>query len=149
MSFRPARLQVYAKDQEWRRPIKLDNEPDRWGIVARVLHWIVAALVVTMLVLGWASELEEERNRSFMLIRTHFQFGVILFGLMILRLSWRLARPDPRPAPPVEDETLRAGAWYVHYFSGWILIGLTVLHIAAAGWHQFVARDRLLDRMLT
>lgn len=167
-----------------------------------MLHWIVAALVVTMLVLGWASELEEERNRSFMLIRTHFQFGVILFGLMILRLSWRLARPDPRPAPleppwraraaatvhaslylllltmpvsgyiiwihmtapmdvfglvtlprlftpPVEDETLRAGAWYVHYFSGWILIGLTVLHIAAAGWHQFVARDRLLDRMLT
>lgn len=181
--------------------MKLGNEPHRWGLVARALHWTAAALVVTMLVLGWASEWEEQRDRSFMLIRTHFQFGVVLFGLMILRLLWRLARAAPAPpsaeppwrahtaatvhaalylllltmpvsgyiiwihmkapmdvfglfdlprlfTPPVEDETLRAGAWYVHYFSGWILVALIGLHISAALWHEFVARNRILRRML-
>ena len=49
--------------------------------------------------------------------------------------------------PPVEDERLRAGAWYVHYFAGWTLAGLVALHVAAALFHQFVLRDGLIRRI--
>jgi cytochrome b561 len=50
--------------------------------------------------------------------------------------------------PPEEDETWRAIAWYVHYWCGWILIGLVILHVGAAVWHQFVRRDGLISRRM-
>jgi cytochrome b561 len=52
-------------------------------------------------------------------------------------------------APPPHDETGRAIAWYIHAFSSYALMGLLALHIAAALYHEFILRDRLVrDRML-
>lgn len=180
--------------------LQLVNTEARWGLVARLFHWLVAVLVVLQLSLGWLSELEPDRDRSFALIRSHYQFGIVLLGLMLMRMSWRLWQnaPDDLPdeplwrsaaaqcvhaalygllltmpvsgyiiwvhmsapmdvfglvtiprifTPPAEDETLRAAAWYVHYYSSWALVGLVALHISAAFWHQFVLRDGLLRRM--
>lgn len=174
----------------------------RYNLSARILHWCVAALVVVQISLGWASGWEDDRQLSFQLIRTHYQFGVLLFALMILRLSWRLAKGVPGPSPkepvfrrraaamthwglyallltmpisgyviwvwmdapmnvfgiidipklfipPAEDETWRANAWYIHFYSSWVVIGLSAIHIAAALWHELVIRDRLVrSRML-
>lgn len=161
----------------------------------------MALLIVGQFATGWLAENEPDRAASFILIRNHYQFGVVLSGLILMRILWRLAKRPPGPppgepawrertargvhaliyvllillpatgytiwlhmmadmdvfglfsaqrlfTPPVEDETLRAGAWYVHYFAGWTLIGLICLHVLAALWHQFVRRDRVLNRMI-
>lgn len=182
--------------------MRLGNTSQSWGLVARGLHWLVALLIVGQFATGWLSEAADDRATSFVLIRNHYQFGVILSGLILLRLLWRLSNKAPEPlagepvwrersartvhvlmygllivlpitgyiiwihmkaemsvfglfsaprlfTPPVEDETLRAGAWYVHYFAGWFLVGLVGLHVLAALWHQFVRRDGLLGRMTT
>jgi len=51
--------------------------------------------------------------------------------------------------PPIDDETWRANAWYVHVYSSWALIALATLHISAALWHEFVLADRLIrSRMI-
>lgn len=176
------------------------NSPTRWGRIARVLHWSVALLVVTMLGLGWAAELTEDRAASFALIRNHFQLGMLVFALMVMRVAWRVstrvpARVPGEPAwreaiatavhavlyvlllvmpisgyiiwvhmqadmtlfgmlrvpvlftPDADDERLRAGAWYVHYYGQWSVIALVVLHVAAALWHDLVRRDATLARM--
>lgn len=36
----------------------------------------------------------------------------------------------------------------LHLISVWALVGFTLLHVAAAFWHQFVMRDKLLQRIL-
>lgn len=182
--------------------MRLGNTSKSWGAVARGLHWLVALLIVGQFSTGWLSEVASDRQTSFVLIRNHFQFGVILSGLVLMRVLWRLSTRAPAPlasepvwreqiahavhaaiyglmiilpitgyiiwvhmkadmgvfglfsaprlfTPPVEDETLRAGAWYVHYFAGWFLLGLVGLHVLAALWHQFIRRDGLLGRMTT
>lgn len=181
--------------------MRIDNTPEQWGWMARALHWLVAGLVFVQLFLGWAAEREHDRERSFALIRDHYQFGVVLFGVMLMRALWRLSQSAPRPpdseprwrrltahgvhamlycllitmpisgyiiwvhmhapmevfglftlptvfTPPVEDETLRAGAWYVHYASGWFVVGLVALHIAAALWHLLAKDDGVFKRMV-
>lgn len=173
----------------------------RYGRVARLLHWLLAAAIPVQIGLGWAAEWTQEREASFRLIQAHFQLGFLILALMVLRATWRLAHGVPAPdadepawrrklaaathwaiyfllltmpvsgyviwiwmeaprlwlglieiprlfAPPAEDETGRAIAWYVHYWSSWALIALISLHVAAAVWHQFVLRDRLIGRRM-
>lgn len=50
--------------------------------------------------------------------------------------------------PPTESETGRAIAWYVHFWCGWLLLGLIFLHVSAALWHQFVCRGGLIVRRM-
>jgi len=180
--------------------MRLGNGMQAWGPVARVLHWLIALMIVGQFSTGWLAENEPNREAGYVLIRNHFQFGVVLTGLILMRVLWRLSHRPPEPppgeprwreltaravhgmiylalitlpvagyivwvhmkadmdvfglftvptlfTPPVEDERLRAGAWYVHYFAGWTLIGLVALHVAAALFHQFVLRDGLIRRM--
>lgn len=48
-----------------------------------------------------------------------------------------------------QDEFWRSVAGYTHEYVGYALIGLILLHIAAALRHEFIERDRLIsDRML-
>lgn len=175
---------------------------ERYRLPARVLHWLIALAIPCQIYLGWSAELAPQRALGSRLIHLHYQLGVVIAALMVLRATWRLAYGAPGavageplwrrrlaalthwamyglllilPAsgyviwvwmeapmdvlglfelprlftPPAEDETGRAIAWYVHYWSGWSLIGLVSLHVAAALWHQFVRRDRLISsRML-
>lgn len=171
---------------------------ERYRLPARLLHWIVALALPVQIYLGWASELMSDWERP---LRLHYQCGMILAALMVVRLIWRVACGSPPqslneprwqrrlatfvhwilyllllllPAsgyiiwvwmqapmdvfgafdvprlftPPAEDETSRAIAWYVHYWSGWALLALILLHISAALWHQFVRRDGLISRRI-
>lgn len=175
--------------------------PHVWNRTARVLHWVVAALIVAQFITGWSTENAATRQVELLFGRTHFQFGVLLGGLILLRLLWRLSHAAP-PRPPGEpvwrcrtagwvhgliylallilpvtgyivwvhmkeamdlfglvtvpavftptpdDERLWAGAWYVHFFAGWMLLGLVALHVGAALYHQFVLKDGLIRRMV-
>ena len=71
----------------------------RFALPARWLHWAVAAAVPAQLWLGWSSDRAQLRNTQRLLIHTHFQFGVIIFILVVVRLSWRLLRGSPPPLP--------------------------------------------------
>lgn len=85
----------------------------RYALPARLLHWLVAGLVVAQIALGWAAERAEDRDAGFQLIRTHYQAGVMIFGLMILRLTWRLAKGAP-PHPSGEPRWRKQAATITH-----------------------------------
>lgn len=64
---------------------------------------------------------------------------IILFGLV----------PLPLPQMAGDDEFWLSAAGYAHEYGALTICGLVTIHVAAAAWHAFVLKDRLVrDRML-
>ena len=74
------------------------NDERRWGAVAQTLHWLIAALVLTMFGLGWyMSDLPLGPHRSEM-VQLHRSLGLTILALALVRLAWCLFDPAP-PLP--------------------------------------------------
>ena len=117
---------------------KLESEPlteaisrdaiARYTKPAILLHWIVAALILINVGLGYAANLAPD---IFVrpIIDTHKSVGITVLGLAILRILWRFSHkpPDlPQSYSPFERIAAHAahGALYVLIFalpiSGWM-----------------------------
>lgn len=68
---------------------------ERYPLVLRVLHWLLALLLVSQLALGFAAEHGTPRALSDALLPVHFRLGVLILCLMLLRLGLRLWLPIP------------------------------------------------------
>jgi cytochrome b561 len=164
----------------------------RYSLTATLLHWLVAALVLIQIGLGFGADWSE-RPQSDYLLDQHVRVGVLLLALVVLRLLWRLGNaPPPLPdfiplwqrraagithpvlylllllmpitgyvlwawtGPPLDwwglgsipilfvggdDEFWRSVAGYVHEYGAYAITGLVLIHILAALWHAFIARD--------
>ena len=72
------------------------NTRDSYGLIARILHWLIFLLVAGMLMGGFSlSYLPSNGIKSFV-ISIHKSTGFIIFVLMIARLLWRFYSPPPR-----------------------------------------------------
>lgn len=81
-----------SKRPAWR------NTPISWGVVARFFHWTVALLILVQMTLGLymvSLPLSLAKLRLFLL---HKSLSLVVFGLVLLRLAWRVW--DAHPAPP-------------------------------------------------
>ena len=79
----------------------------------RRLHWAVAAGVAVQLALGWGSETGIDGTDGMRLLRAHFQRGMVLLALMLLRVVCRLFHCMP-PADVGEPRWRRSVAGCVH-----------------------------------
>ncbi|MEO1090743.1 MAG: cytochrome b [Pseudomonadota bacterium] len=78
----------------------LVNSRERWGSVAKGLHWLMAFLLVGMFVGGmvmtdWP---QSDLQTKFQLYQLHKSFGFVVVALLLLRIVWRLLNPVP-PLP--------------------------------------------------
>lgn len=101
-----------------RRPADTTSTP-RWQ--ARAAHVVHYALYIVVILLGGSG------------VAT-----IVLSGAGAV-----LSGAATGPLPAFEDFTPRGP----HGLFAWLLIGLVALHVAAAVYHQFVLRDRMLGRM--
>jgi len=69
-------------------------DSERYSLIARLLHWAVALLVLVQIGLGFAADWSD-RPVSDRLLDQHVRVGLLVAALMVLRLSWRLASPPP------------------------------------------------------
>jgi len=95
--------------------MRLVNTPHGWGLVARFLHWTMAALIVAMLILGtvmvdWP---DAELQMKFALYQWHKSFGFVVLGLLALRALWRWSQPVP-PLPPSSSRFTRRASAFSH-----------------------------------
>ncbi len=67
---------------------------DRYGSVAKWLHWLIAAIVIVMLIFGRTLESMPIAERTEM-IMGHSGLGTLVLVLMLVRLAWRLGHPPP------------------------------------------------------
>jgi cytochrome b561 len=86
------------------------------------VHWTLYGLMLVLPLLGWLGT----------------SAGVGKFKLFTL---------FEMPRPLARNLELSQQLYDVHVVLGWTAITLVLVHIAAALWHQFVARDGLLRRM--
>ena len=78
--------------------ILLQNTEQRYGAVARALHWLMAAVLVALLATGlYMVSLPDVGfdTRKIVLILYHKQLGLLALMLAALRLAWRVGSALP------------------------------------------------------
>lgn len=79
------------------RPIPLRDTPQLYGIVTRILHWGMAALILWQF-LGMGLRLIYGRQDWLApFVGSHAPVGTLLFVLILLRVIWALANRHNRP----------------------------------------------------
>jgi cytochrome b561 len=108
----------------------LRNNAVRYGAVAETFHWLIAALVLANIALGFyfANVEAHDDPIRFALVQTHKSLGLTVLVLSVLRLCWRLVNPVP-PLPA----GMGAGQRFLAHASHALLYVL-IIAIPLAGW---------------
>ncbi len=110
--------------------MKLRNDAESWGLIARLLHWSMAAIIVFMLVVGvYMTRIADDMVLRFGLTQTHKSWGFVVFALVFARLGWRLAQPAA-PEPPADTKPWEAVAARATHVGFYVLMALMPL----TGW---------------
>jgi cytochrome b561/polyisoprenoid-binding protein YceI len=121
----------------------LANSPDRYGSIAKALHWTTALLILALIPMGFIAKnlaIATQTGSPVVsievlttLFSTHKTLGVAVFFVALLRILWALSQPKPRALHPDRRlETLAAET--VH----WLLYGAIVL-VPLTGWIHHAA----------
>lgn len=74
------------------------NSSANYGVISILLHWLVALAVVGLFALGyWMVGLNYYSSWYRTAPEIHKGVGILLFGLMLLRVIWRFISPGPAP----------------------------------------------------
>jgi cytochrome b561 len=94
--------------------MKLKNTALSYGIIAKLLHWLMGLAIIAMLAVGlWMEGLPDSPDK-FKIYGIHKAVGAILLGLVVLRIIWRMW--SIVPALPANFSTLeRLAAHGGHY----------------------------------
>lgn len=104
------------------------NTADRWGDIARLLHWTIAAMILGLIAVGALMGGMENGPDKYKIYMLHKSAGLLVLALVICRLVWRLASRKPKAVPSI-PWYMTAAAEITH----WGLYAL-MLAIPLSGW---------------
>lgn len=116
----------------------LSNSAQTYGSVARTLHWLTAALILTAFPLGmvandWGYDTSEQLAMKATLFSLHKTLGVAVFFVALARILWALSQPRPAPMHPERRlETFLAEM--VHW-----LLYVSLVAVPLTGWIHHAA----------
>jgi cytochrome b561 len=103
---------------------------------AQAVHWLVAALAVIAVPLGWAiAGAPRNTPQRDLILLLHRSVGLTILAAMVFRTGWRWHHPPP-PLPPVLPRLERAVARLTHFVLYLFLVLMPLagyLNAAAAG----------------
>ncbi|MHA7925635.1 MAG: cytochrome b [Marinobacter sp.] len=80
--------------------MKIRNTSANYGLVAIIIHWLVALVVFGLFGLGyWMVELSYYDDWYRRAPDIHRSIGILLLMVMIFRVVWRAANVSPEPLP--------------------------------------------------
>ncbi|HVH03165.1 MAG TPA: cytochrome b/b6 domain-containing protein [Amaricoccus sp.] len=109
--------------------MRLRDSARSWGPVTRLLHWLMAGLILCQLGLGVWMVRDPDLLARFTLTQVHKSWGTVIFGLALLRLAWRGLNPARPPLPAAMPAWQRRAAAASHR----ALYGLMLL-LPLSGW---------------
>lgn len=110
----------------------MNDATPQFSPLARLLHWLMAVMILTMLFIGvgMVATVSEWHSR---LLRIHRPLGIAILVLGLVRLAVRARRqPPPLPADLPAPQKLAAHA------SHWLLYGLMIA-LPLIGWAMLSA----------
>lgn len=106
----------------------LRNTQDNYGVVSKLLHWLIAALIIIMLCAGVSLQYLPKGDFSRNLLFVHKSTGVTILGLMVLRLLWRWINPIPK-FPSSMSLLEKMAARTVHFLFYILIIAMPITGI--------------------
>ena len=113
-------------------PIRQD---DSWTLVAKLLHWLMAALILAQLALGKYAESIALSPQKLNLMVWHKSIGIVLLLLVLIRLTWAVVNPRPSPVDGI-GVIMRKASKYSHF-----VLYLLMLSIPLSGWLMNSAKN--------
>lgn len=120
--------------------MQIRNDQQRYGLIAVLLHWLVALMVVAMFTLGhWMTSLTYYDPWYHQGPFLHKGAGVLLFLTVLFRLAWRSLSPPPPPLASHSPFEKMAG-----HLTHWLLYLLLIM-IMLSGYLISTADGRPLE----
>src|SRR5271154_5942837 len=106
------------------------DTPTQYTATAKTFHWLMALLIGCMLLLGWimTTDILLDGPGKSVALHIHESLGMIILGLGVLRLMWRLTNPPP-PLPATTPRWERMAAHATHIILYALLIAMPLV-----GW---------------
>jgi len=104
------------------------NTAHSWGSAARLFHWLIAALILAQIPLGWAAASLRLSPLKLNLFVWHKSIGMMILGLALLRILWRVTNVTPL-LPGETPEWERIAARWSH-----ALLYAALLAMPVTGW---------------
>jgi len=112
---------------------QIHNTEHRYGLIAILLHWLMAMLIFTMLGLGLYMTSLVFSMEKLKLYGWHKELGILILMLAALRLLWRLTSIIPGlPAAMPQWQKLAARAAHLAFYGFMFVMPLTGWLISSA-----------------
>ena len=141
----------------WREVIiRIRNSRTQWGVVSQFIHWISAALIVGMVVLGVIMVDLPLGVQKLELYALHKSIGIVILAFTAARLAWRLSGTRPVLLGPSRPyERVLAHAVHVSFYivliamplTGWLMSSAANFSVSVFGLFtlpDLVAPDKAL-----
>jgi cytochrome b561 len=99
----------------------------QYGTTAKVLHWLVVALLVVQYLIGWLMPDIHRGMKPGDAMTYHISVGIVILLLIMARLAWRIAHPVAPESSLSPWQRLSSEAMH------WLLY-LLVLATTISGW---------------
>lgn len=121
--------------------LRIKNTDDRFGIIAILLHWVMAILLIGLLALGLYMvglpiSLEKLKYYGW-----HKEYGILALILAIIRIVWRVMNITPKLTLPLLEKIAARAVHYAFYvfmfalpITGWLITSAAGLPVSFFGW---------------
>jgi cytochrome b561 len=123
--------------------MEIKNTENRYGVMAILLHWGMAMLVIGMLALGLYMTNLPLGLKKIKLIGWHKEFGILILMLVCFRFGWRVSGIVPRlpsEIPQWQKIAARLSHFALYFFmfamplTGWMMSSAANFSVSFFGW---------------
>lgn len=119
----------------------IQNSEAHYGVMAIILHWVMAILLIGLLIFGLYMVGLPISLAKLKLYGWHKEYGILALMLVLLRVLWRLSNITPRLDLSFLEKFAARGMHWTFYglmfalpITGWLITSAAGLPVSFFGW---------------